>query len=40
MATKRARAKRRKKILELLLFITLLALVVAIGIYLGAHFQD
>jgi hypothetical protein len=37
---RKLRAKRRRMILELLVFLGLLALVVAAGIYLGAHYQD
>lgn len=36
----KSRAKRQRRIRELLIFIVLLALVVAIGVYLGAHFHD
>jgi uncharacterized membrane protein len=34
------RAKRQRRMLELLLFLALLALVVIVGVYFGAHFHD
>ena len=37
---RKLRARRRSMILELLVFVGLLALVVAAGIYLGAHYHD
>jgi hypothetical protein len=37
---RKLRVKRRRAILELLVFFGLLALVVAAGIYVGAHYHD